>query len=47
MGGSPYNMARAAALRGAPVGYVNPLSTDRFGRQLSQQLQKDGVQILA
>ncbi len=47
MGGSPYNMARAAALRGAPVGYVNPLSTDRFGQQLGQQLQQDGVQVLA
>ena len=47
MGGSPYNMARAAALRGAPVGYVNPLSTDRFGQQLGQQLLKDGVQVLA
>jgi fructokinase len=47
MGGSPYNMARAAALRGAPVGYINPLSTDRFGQQLGQQLLKDGVQVLA
>ena len=47
MGGSPYNMARAAALRGAPVGYVNPLSTDRFGQQLGQQLLKDGVRVLA
>ncbi|MDT7522515.1 PfkB family carbohydrate kinase [Rhodoferax sp. TBRC 17198] len=47
IGGSPYNMARAAALRGAPVGYVNPLSTDRFGQQLGQQLLKDGVQVLA
>ena len=30
MGGSPFNLARAAALRGATVGYLNPLSTDRF-----------------
>jgi fructokinase len=29
------------------VGYVNPLSTDRFGEQLCQQLLKDGVQVLA
>lgn len=47
MGGSPYNMARAAALRGAPAGYVNPLSTDLFGQQLAQQLGHDGVQVLA
>ena len=47
MGGSPYNMARAAALRGASVGFVNPLSTDQFGQQLKAQLQKDGVQTLS
>jgi fructokinase len=46
MGGSPYNMARAAALRGAQVAYLNPLSTDRFGDQLAAQLQRDGVAIL-
>jgi len=43
MGGSPFNMARAAALRGAEVGYLNPLSTDRFGVQLREQLARDGV----
>jgi fructokinase len=43
MGGSPFNMARAAALRGAPVTYLNPLSTDLFGQGLAQLLQKDGV----
>lgn len=47
MGGSPFNMARAAALRGAPVGYVNPLSTDQFGQAMQQQLQRDGVTPLA
>jgi fructokinase len=47
MGGSPYNLARAAALRGASVGYLNPLSTDRFGDQLAAQLQRDGVGILS
>jgi fructokinase len=46
MGGSPYNLARAAALRGAPVTYLNPLSTDSFGQQLRAQLQADGVQLL-
>jgi fructokinase len=46
MGGSPFNMARAAALRGASVGYLNPLSTDRFGAQMREQLIRDGVQLL-
>lgn len=43
MGGSPFNMARAAALRGASVGYANPLSTDQFGQRMHQQLVQDGV----
>lgn len=47
MGGSPFNMARAAALRGAQVGYLNPLSTDYFGDQLSQLLQHDHVLALS
>ena len=47
MGGSPFNMARAAALRGATVGYINPLSTDTFGQQMQRQLALDGVQPLA
>lgn len=47
MGGSPYNLARAAALRGAQVGYLNPLSTDHFGDELAAQLQRDGVAVLA
>jgi len=45
MGGSPFNMARAAALRGASAAYLNPLSTDLFGQGLAQLLQKDGVQL--
>ena len=45
MGGSPYNMARAAARAGAQVGYLNPLSSDRFGQQLAGQLLSDGVQL--
>lgn len=44
MGGSPYNLARAAALRGASVTYLNPLSTDNFGQQLRAQMVHDGVQ---
>ena len=45
MGGSPFNLARAAALRGASVAYLNPLSTDLFGQGMAEQLQKDGVQL--
>ena len=44
-GGSPYNMARAASLRGATVHYLNPLSTDSFVQELGVQLEADGVQI--
>lgn len=44
-GGSPYNMARAAALQGAQVTYLNALSTDVFGQGLAAQLQADGVQV--
>jgi fructokinase len=47
LGGSPYNLARAAALRGASTGYLNPLSTDRFGDQLAAQLAQDGVALLS
>ena len=43
MGGSPFNMARAAALRGASAAYLNPLSTDLFGQGLAQLLLRDGV----
>jgi fructokinase len=43
IGGSPFNMARAAALRGAQVAFLNPFSTDRFGVQMVEQLQQDGV----
>jgi fructokinase len=43
MGGSPYNMARAAARRGASVSYLNPLSSDTFGQGLAQRLRDDGV----
>jgi fructokinase len=45
MGGSPFNLARAAALRGASVAYLNPLSTDLFGQGMAGQLQKDGVHL--
>ena len=45
MGGSPFNLARAAALRGATVAYLNPLSTDLFGQQMQAQLTQDGVHL--
>ena len=45
MGGSPFNLARAAALRGADVSFVNPLSTDSFGDQMRAQLAQDGVKL--
>jgi fructokinase len=43
MGGSCFNMARAAALRGASVHFLNPLSTDQFGLQMEEQFVRDGV----
>ncbi|MDZ7937000.1 MAG: PfkB family carbohydrate kinase [Rhodoferax sp.] len=43
LGGSPFNLARAAALRGAKVSYLNPLSDDAFGRRLATQLEQDDV----
>ena len=47
MGGSPFNMARAAALRGAKVGFLNPLSVDLFGQQMRAQFEADGVEPLS
>jgi fructokinase len=46
MGGSPFNLARAAALRGAQAAYLNPLSSDLFGQGMAQQLRRDGVKLL-
>lgn len=45
MGGSPFNLARAAALRGASIAYLNPLSVDLFGQGMAQLLLHDGVQL--
>jgi fructokinase len=47
MGGSPFNLARAAALRGAQVGFINPLSIDLFGQQMRTQFEADGVEPLS
>jgi fructokinase len=46
IGGAPYNFARALALQGVPAGYLNPLSTDRFGLLLAQGLADAGVRQL-
>ena len=47
MGGSPFNLARAAALQGGRVGYLSPFSTDSFGQQLKALCLADGVQPLS
>ena len=44
-GGSPSNLARAAALRGGVVSYLSPLSTDRFGAGFRATLERDGVRL--
>ena len=46
-GGAVYNLTRALGRQSQAVGYLNPFSADRFGQQLSQQLQKDGAIILS
>lgn len=43
LGGAVFNLTRAIARQGLGVAYLNPLSSDRFGRQLAQALQDDGV----
>jgi fructokinase len=47
MGGSPFNLARAAALQGADVGVLAPFSLDAFGRQLKARALADGVRALS
>ncbi|MCX8522152.1 MAG: PfkB family carbohydrate kinase [Rhodoferax sp.] len=44
VGGSPFNLARAAALRGGQVSFLNRFSQDQFGDQMQSQLARDGVQ---
>ena len=45
LGGAVYNLTRALARQGVATMYLNPLSKDRFGRQLAAGLQQDGVQL--
>lgn len=47
MGGSPFNLARAAARQGANVGYLSPFSTDSFGQMLKRQSLDDQVRPLS
>ncbi len=42
-GGAVYNLTRALGLQGVGTLYLNPLSRDRFGRQLAQGLAQAGV----
>jgi fructokinase len=44
LGGSPFNLACAAALQGARVGYLNRFSEDRFGDALLQRLASCGAE---
>jgi fructokinase len=43
LGGAVYNLTRALARQGIGTLYLNPLSRDRFGRQLAKGLAQDGV----
>ena len=43
LGGALYNLCRALARQGVGTQYLNPLSRDRFGRELAVQLGADGV----
>jgi len=45
LGGAVYNLARALARQGIDTLYLNPLSRDRFGRQLAAGLAQDGVHL--
>ena len=47
LGGSPYNLCCAAAMQGVHAGYLNPFSTDAFGRTLQAQLIVSGAQVLS
>ena len=45
LGGALYNLCRALARQGVGTQYLNPLSRDRFGRELAAQLAADGVHL--
>lgn len=45
LGGAVYNLTRALARQGIETLYLNPLSKDRFGRELAAGLLNDGVHL--
>lgn len=45
LGGAVYNLTRALARQGVETLYLNPLSRDRFGRELAAALLDDGVHL--
>lgn len=45
LGGSVFNFTRAMARQAIGTLYLNPLSGDRFGRQLARALTADGVRL--
>ena len=45
LGGAVFNLSRALARQNVATLYQNPLSSDRFGRQLAQALEVEGVQL--
>ena len=45
LGGAVFNLTRALARQDVATLYLNPLSRDRFGRQLAAALLADGVQL--
>jgi fructokinase len=45
LGGAVYNLTRALARQGVSPLYLNPLSRDRFGRQLHAGLVAEGVEL--
>ncbi len=45
IGGAVYNLSRALARQGIETLYLNPLSRDRFGRQLAAGMLADGVHL--
>ena len=47
IGGAVYNLSRALARQGIATLYLNPLSRDRFGRQLAAGMLEDGVHLAA
>lgn len=43
LGGSPFNVAIAAARQGLKVSYISPLSQDAFGQQFAAYLKQNGA----